>query len=61
MSFATQEDVFSAPMEPILHGLFEEFADGKPVTPYPFPAASPIAKPRLACTAPTSLTWATRW
>ena len=36
MSFATQEDVFST-MEPIMHGLFEEFADGKPVTPYPFP------------------------
>jgi aspartyl-tRNA synthetase len=36
MSFATQEDVF-ATMEPVLHGLFEEFADGKPVTPYPFP------------------------
>src|SRR4029077_14473723 len=36
MSFATQEDVFSA-MEPVLHGLFEEFAGGKPVTPYPFP------------------------
>ena len=36
MSFATQEDVF-ATMEPVLHGLFEEFAGGKPVTPYPFP------------------------
>ncbi|MGA0601117.1 aspartate--tRNA ligase [Caulobacter sp. KR2-114] len=36
MSFATQEDVFST-MEPVLHGLFEEFADGKQVTPYPFP------------------------
>jgi len=36
MSFATQEDVFST-MEPILHGVFEEFASGKPVTPYPFP------------------------
>ena len=36
MSFATQEDVF-ATMEPVLHGLFEEFADGKAVTPYPFP------------------------
>ncbi|MGH7023518.1 MAG: aspartate--tRNA ligase [Caulobacteraceae bacterium] len=36
MSFATQEDVFAA-MEPIMHGLFEEFAEGKPVTPYPFP------------------------
>src|ERR1700722_4751836 len=36
MSFATQEDVFST-MEPVLHGLFEEFADGKAVTPYPFP------------------------
>ncbi|HZZ35133.1 MAG TPA: aspartate--tRNA ligase, partial [Caulobacteraceae bacterium] len=36
MSFATQEDVFST-MEPVMHGLFEEFAEGKPVTPYPFP------------------------
>jgi aspartyl-tRNA synthetase len=36
MSFATQEDVF-ATMEPIMHGLFEEFSDGKPVTPHPFP------------------------
>jgi aspartyl-tRNA synthetase len=36
MSFATQEDVFST-MEPILHGVFDEFANGKPVTPYPFP------------------------
>jgi len=36
MSFVTQEDVFST-MEPVLHGLFEEFANGKKVTPYPFP------------------------
>ncbi len=36
MSFATQDDVF-ATMEPIMHGLFEEFAEGKAVTPYPFP------------------------
>ncbi|HUD52734.1 aspartate--tRNA ligase [Parvibaculum sp.] len=36
MSFVSQDDVFSA-IEPILHGLFEEFADGKTVTPYPFP------------------------
>ena len=36
MSFATQDDVF-ATMEPVLHGLFEEFADGKAVTPIPFP------------------------
>jgi aspartyl-tRNA synthetase len=36
MSFATQEDVFST-MEPILHGVFEEFAEGKAVSPYPFP------------------------
>ena len=36
MSFVTQEDVFAA-IEPVLHGVFEEFADGKPVTPYPFP------------------------
>jgi len=31
MSFVTQEDVF-ATMEPVLTGLFEEFAKGKPVT-----------------------------
>jgi len=31
MSFVTQEDVFAA-VEPVLHGVFEEFADGKPVT-----------------------------
>ena len=36
MSFATQEDVFST-MEPVMHGIFEELADGKAVTPYPFP------------------------
>lgn len=40
MSFVTQEDVFAA-IEPVLHGLFEEFADfsgmKKAVTPYPFP------------------------
>ena len=36
MSFVTQEDVFAV-MEPVLHGLFEEFAQGKPVTPHPFP------------------------
>ena len=32
MSFVTQEDVFDA-VEPVLRGVFEEFADGKPVTP----------------------------
>ena len=31
MSFVTQEDVFQA-VEPVLHGIFEEFSDGKPVT-----------------------------
>ena len=36
MSFVTQDDVFNA-IEPVLHGVFEEFADGKSVTPYPFP------------------------
>ncbi|MFO0438895.1 MAG: aspartate--tRNA ligase [Phenylobacterium sp.] len=36
MSFVTQEDVFAA-IEPVMHGVFEEFAGGKPVTPYPFP------------------------
>ncbi|MFC3069858.1 aspartate--tRNA ligase [Phenylobacterium soli] len=36
MSFVTQEDVFAA-IEPVMHGVFEEFANGKPVTAYPFP------------------------
>src|SRR6202008_2528914 len=36
MAFATQEDVF-ATIEPVLQGVFEEFADGRPVTPAPFP------------------------
>ncbi|MBR7619769.1 aspartate--tRNA ligase [Phenylobacterium sp. 20VBR1] len=36
MSFVTQDDVFAA-IEPVMHGVFEEFADGKSVTPYPFP------------------------
>lgn len=35
MAYVTQEDVFSA-LEPMLHGVFEEFADGKTVSPYPF-------------------------
>jgi aspartyl-tRNA synthetase len=32
MSFVTQDDVFAA-LEPVLAGVFEEFADGKTVTP----------------------------
>lgn len=32
MSFVTQEDVFQA-LEPVLAGVFEEFADGRSVTP----------------------------
>ena len=36
MSFVTQEDVFAA-IEPVLHGVFEEFANGRGVTPTPFP------------------------
>jgi aspartyl-tRNA synthetase len=32
MSFVTQEDVFAA-VEPVMRGVFEEFANGKPVTP----------------------------
>ena len=35
MSFVTQEDVFAA-IEPVLHGVFEEFANGRSVSPYPF-------------------------
>ncbi len=36
MSFVTQEDVFAA-IEPVMHGVFDEFAAGRAVTPYPFP------------------------
>jgi aspartyl-tRNA synthetase len=36
MAFVTQEDVFAA-IEPVLHGVFEEFGQGRAVTPAPFP------------------------
>ena len=36
MSFVTQEDVFAA-LEPVMAGVFEEFAEGRSVTPAPFP------------------------
>ena len=36
MSFVTQDDVFAA-VEPVLHGVFEEFAAGRKVSPAPFP------------------------
>ena len=36
MSYVTQEDVFAA-IEPVLHGVFEEFAGGRRVSPAPFP------------------------
>ena len=36
MSFVTQDDVFAA-VEPVLHGVFEEFARGRSVSAPPFP------------------------
>ncbi len=36
MSFVEQGDVFAA-MEPVIRGVFEEFARGKPITPSPWP------------------------
>ena len=36
MSFVTQEDVFAA-IEPVLFGVFEEFGNGRKVSPAPFP------------------------
>jgi len=36
MSFVTQDDVFNA-IEPVLHGVFEEFANGRRVSAVPFP------------------------
>ncbi len=46
MSFVTQEDVFAA-IEPVLHGVFEEFADARAVSVLPFrriPYAEAMAK-----------------
>ena len=39
MSFVTQEDVFAA-VEPVIEGVFKEFANGKEVTNAPFPRIS---------------------
>lgn len=36
MAFVTQDDVFQA-IEPVLTGVFKEFADGKTVTDFPYP------------------------
>ena len=36
MSFVAQEDVFAA-IEPVIHGVFEEFGASRPVTKPPFP------------------------
>ena len=36
MSFVTQEDVFAA-LEPVLHGLFDEFKGDRRLSPMPFP------------------------
>ncbi|HEY3908404.1 MAG TPA: aspartate--tRNA ligase [Stellaceae bacterium] len=36
MSFVTQDEVFAA-VEPVLHGIFEEFGGGREVTAPPFP------------------------
>jgi aspartyl-tRNA synthetase len=45
MSFVTQEDVFAA-VEPVLHGVFEEFTKGRSVSPMPF-ARIPYAESML--------------
>jgi aspartyl-tRNA synthetase len=36
MSFVTQDDVFAA-IEPVITGVFNEFANGRSVSPYPYP------------------------
>lgn len=36
MSFVTQEDIFAA-VEPVIGGIFEQFGNGKKVTPAPWP------------------------
>jgi aspartyl-tRNA synthetase len=55
MSFVTQEDVWDT-MEPVIRGVFEEFAEGKPDESS---AAFPMTK-RCANMAPTSRICATR-
>ncbi len=45
MSFVTQEDVFAA-VEPVLHGVFQEFAKGRTCSPLPF-ARIPYAESML--------------
>ncbi len=39
MAFVTQDDVFAA-IEPVLEGVFQEFANGREVSPAPFPRIS---------------------
>ena len=39
MSFVEQGDVFAA-IEPVLTGVFHEFAHGRTVSPYPYPQIS---------------------
>ena len=58
MSFVTQEDVFAA-IEPVLHGVFEEFAGGRRVSPAPFPP-HPLCRGDAAATPATSPICATR-
>jgi aspartyl-tRNA synthetase len=45
MSYVTQDDVFAA-IEPVLQGVFDEFGEGKAVTPAPF-ARIPYAESML--------------
>ena len=54
MSFVTQEDVFAA-VEPVLHGVFEEFADGKALPPK-FPIAYDQSMLDFGATSPTFAT-----
>ena len=58
MSFVEQDDVFAA-VEPVVTGVFEEFAKGKPVTKNV--AADSVRWKPCANTAATSPTCAIRW
>ena len=56
MSFVTQDDVFNA-IEPVLHGVFEEFADSRSISPAPFPRITfADAMQKYARTSRTSVT-----
>jgi aspartyl-tRNA synthetase len=56
MSFVTQEDVWNT-MEPVIAGIFEQFAEGKPVTPSGSFPRIPYSEAIVCRANSTSSTW----